>query len=118
MRKPVKVSTVSIICLIALLATDRIALAQSGGGGGGSSEPPQWAQDVAVNVDRPGSDYRNFDIEGPPAACQTACGRENECRAWTYVRAGYQGPQPRCWLKFGVPPPTASECCVSGVVKR
>jgi hypothetical protein len=79
--------------------------------------PGAWAQSFERNVDRPGSDYRNFNIDGSPAACQAACGRDDECRAWTYVRAGYQGPLPRCWLKFRIPSPTGNQCCISGVMR-
>lgn len=66
-------------------------------------------------VDRPGSDYTSFDIRGSARTCQAACDRDDQCRAWTYVRAGIQGPAPRCWLKFQVPPPRWDDCCVSGV---
>jgi hypothetical protein len=31
------------------------------------------------------------------------------------VQPGVQGPNARCWLKNSVPPPVASNCCVSGV---
>lgn len=75
-----------------------------------------WAQTFERGVDRPGFDFRNFDIDGPARACQAACGRRDQCRAWTYVRAGFQGPAPRCWLKFRVPPATGNECCVSGIM--
>lgn len=70
------------------------------------------------NVDRPGMDIRSINLPAGahPSACRNACLREPGCRAWTYVRAGVQGPQPRCWLKSGVPRARRSNCCTSGVI--
>ena len=76
---------------------------------------PVLAQSFERNTDRPGADYTSFDINGGPSSCERACMREYACRAWTYVRAGFQGPGPRCWLKSGVPAAQPSDCCVSGV---
>jgi hypothetical protein len=73
-------------------------------------------------VDRVGSDYRNFEVGNadlrnqPELACQTACQKEGQCKAWTYVKPSPQDPtKGRCWLKTSVPAPRASNCCVSGV---
>jgi hypothetical protein len=70
-------------------------------------------------IDRPGSDYRSFDLRVPPprapAACRDACRRDARCKAYTYVRPGIQGKLPRCWLKSSVPAKRASDCCISGV---
>lgn len=69
-----------------------------------------------VNVDRPGSDYRSFDLPAPqPQICRDSCMNEPACVAFTYVNPGVQGPSARCWLKSNVPPPNPSGCCVSGV---
>jgi PAN domain len=69
-----------------------------------------------VNVDRPGSDYRSFDLATPrPEECRDTCLVEPQCVAFTYVNPGVQGPAARCWLKNGVPPGTPSACCISGV---
>ncbi|MCB9997387.1 MAG: PAN domain-containing protein [Methylobacteriaceae bacterium] len=70
-----------------------------------------------INVDRPGADYSNFAIRGGPRACQLACADDGDCRAWTYVRRGYQGRSARCWLKSDIPGSVPSPCCVSGVVR-
>jgi len=71
---------------------------------------------LEYNVDRPGSDYRSFDLPTPsPEQCQAACMNEPACVAFTYVNAGVQGPSPRCWLKNAVPQPVPQTCCVSGV---
>ncbi|MFI5014170.1 MAG: PAN domain-containing protein [Hyphomicrobiales bacterium] len=75
------------------------------------------AQTFERGVDRPGADYTSFDLRGGPRACQAACGRDGQCAAWTYVRAGFQGPLPRCWLKGSVPPATGNGCCVSGIMR-
>lgn len=54
------------------------------------------AQTFERGVDRPGADFSNFDIPGRgPHACQSACFQNGACRAWTYVRAGFQGPVAR-----------------------
>jgi 1-phosphatidylinositol phosphodiesterase len=69
-----------------------------------------------VNVDRPGYDFSNFDLPQPrPELCRDACLRDNQCRAFTYVNPGVQGPSARCWLKMSVPTATTSNCCISGV---
>ncbi len=68
------------------------------------------------NYDRPGADYRDFDLPDDSAElCRAACAGEAMCQAFTYVRPGVQGPAPRCWLKSAAPPGYESECCVSGV---
>lgn len=69
-----------------------------------------------VNVNRPGSDYRSFDLGAPqPEICRNACMNEPQCVAFTYVNPGVQGPAARCWLKGSVPGPNPDGCCISGV---
>ena len=68
------------------------------------------------NIDRQGHDYRNFDIDGGPAACETACSDDRQCVAWTFVNPNVQGPSQRCWLKNAVPAAHRDGCCVSGVM--
>jgi hypothetical protein len=71
---------------------------------------------LEVNVDRPGSDYRNFDLSsGLPEECRDTCMIEPQCVAFTFVSAGVQGPSARCWLKSAVPKPSPSPSRVSGV---
>ena len=71
--------------------------------------------EIQVATNLPGMDYRSFELPGAdPAACQKACEDEAQCRAWTYVRPGVQGPSARCWLKSDVPPTVKDDCCVSG----
>jgi hypothetical protein len=67
--------------------------------------PANLAWGNEENIDRPGSDFSNFDVVapggfiGPVDSCQISCERDGRCKAWTFVRAGIQGPKPRCWLK-------------------
>ena len=72
---------------------------------------------VEFSIDRFGGDYRSFDVPPDPAACKAACEGENRCRAFTYVRPGYIGPNARCYLKDRLKPPTLKPCCISGVVR-
>ena len=73
---------------------------------------------IEYNTVRPGMDYRNFDL---PTAdhmiCRDICMNDPNCRAWTYVRPGIQGPNARCWLKNNVPPQNNNPCCISGIVR-
>jgi hypothetical protein len=70
---------------------------------------------LEVNVDRPGSDYRSFDLVSPsPEQCRDTCMVEPQCLAFTYVSPGVQGPSAKCWLKSAVPPAQPNGCCVSG----
>lgn len=82
---------------------------------------PGWAQEVVTTergVDRPGKNYRSFELDtADPGLCRQACLNEDTCKAYTYVNPGVQGPKARCWLKNGVPAPTKSRNCVSGVKK-
>ena len=68
-------------------------------------------------IDRPGSDYKNFDVGGWPS-CEAACSAESVCSSWTYVRPGIQGPSGRCWLKNHVAHPVPNAGAVSGVKYR
>ena len=81
-------------------------------------QPPQPVAPVALEYEtnRYGGDYNNFDVPtNDPAVCQNACMQAPECRAFTLVRPGVQGPNARCWLKSSVPPPNHDGCCTSGM---
>lgn len=70
-----------------------------------------------ADVDMPGGDYANFDLQSPdPALCRDTCAAQKMCVAYTFVKPGIQSPAARCWLK-SIDPGTAyaSDCCVSGV---
>lgn len=81
-----------------------------GGGGGGSLT-------VEYDTDRRGGDYKDFDLPQPRyESCRDACANDPNCRAYTYVKPGGQGPNARCWLKSSVPQPASGlSCCISGV---
>ena len=68
-------------------------------------------------VDRPGGDFSNIRSDGQNQ-CSTDCEEDAECRAWTYVRPGVQGPTARCYLKRTVPDKKTNGCCISGVMRR
>jgi hypothetical protein len=72
---------------------------------------------VESDIDRPGNDYTNVTLPPGtgPQLCQSLCYADIPCKAWTYVNAGIQAPNPRCWLKNTVPTPQANSCCTSGV---
>ena len=47
-------------------------------------------------------------------ACQAACKLRGDCKAWTWVPSGVQGPGSRCWLKGSVPWSVPAPSMVSG----
>jgi hypothetical protein len=68
------------------------------------------------NTDRPGKDYKHFDLPNPDyKLCSQACENDPECKAYTYVKPGIQGLKARCWLKGEIPSPKLSDCCISGM---
>jgi hypothetical protein len=71
---------------------------------------------LEVNVDRPGGDYRSFELaSGRPEECRDTCMTEPQCAAFTFMNLGVQGPGARCWLKSTVPAQAPNACCISGV---
>lgn len=96
---------------------------------------------VETAIDRPGGDYRNFDIkDGDPKAgdkdkssekraekiakaedaeelCKAACSDDNKCRAWTFARPGYAGKEAHCFLKKEIKPPRRRAGYTSGVLR-
>jgi PAN domain len=78
--------------------------------------PPPVAGLWEPNTDRPGADYRRFELGAPrPEVCRDACWGEPQCRAFTYARPGALGPRALCYLKNAVPPSRPADCCLSGV---
>ncbi len=67
-------------------------------------------------TDRPGGDYRVL-TSGVESAhyCASACAADTQCRAWTFVNAGAEGPAATCHLKLTVPHAQSTPCCTSGV---
>ena len=80
------------------------------------TNPPSSTSTFEHDTDRPGGDYRSFDLtSNDPALCAAQCAQEAQCRAWTYVLPGTQGPSARCWLKDRVPGPVAAQFAISGI---
>jgi PAN domain-containing protein len=78
--------------------------------------PAAFAQTYEPGIDRPGGDYRSFDLGAPNAAqCAAACMADGQCAAYTYVNPGVQSANARCWLKNAIPSPVANPCCTSGL---
>jgi choice-of-anchor C domain-containing protein len=70
------------------------------------------------STNRPGYDYKNFDLPRNNAMlCKQACDNDPKCKAWTFVKPGYQGSNPRCHLKYAVPNPVLNTFTISGVKK-
>jgi hypothetical protein len=70
---------------------------------------------VEYDTDRPGGDYRSFDLpEANFELCRSACAGDANCKAYTYVKPGVQGPTSRCWLKSSVAGSAKSTSCISG----
>ncbi len=78
------------------------------------------AQELEKETNRPGSDFRDFNLPSPdPLLCQKACVEDERCRSFTYLRPE-TGPgsrvSPHCWLKNGIPPAKPDPNFVSGIV--
>ncbi len=68
-----------------------------------------------VSVDRPGFDYRSFELRfAQPSACRDACRADSRCKAYTYVGPGQPAQKARCYLKSSIPNPVRNNCCTSG----
>ena len=105
-----KIAKVVLLCSFLLSCAPVMQGPVTPGQSGGTMGPMEY------NMDRMGSDYSNFDLSRPdPQLCQDACQNDPNCVAWTYVKPGFQGPNPRCWLKNAVPQLTPNPFCVSGV---
>jgi hypothetical protein len=77
------------------------------------------SNEVEFGINRVGGDYKTLDVSPDNSGehCETTCKGEQRCRAWTYIRPGYQGASGRCSLKERVTVPRRDPCCLSGVVR-
>ena len=74
------------------------------------------AEILETNINRPGSDFRNFNLsDANPGLCQQACMEDERCVAFTYVKPNVQSASARCWLKDKIPDPVPDNCCISGL---
>jgi hypothetical protein len=80
------------------------------------SPPPVVGPGAMLDTDLYGSSYRNFELAADKATlCQDVCKADNHCLGWTYVHAGWKGPNAHCWLKNPLPQPSPNPCCISGI---
>jgi hypothetical protein len=71
---------------------------------------------MEVNTDHPGMDYKRIELDEPdPELARMLCAKDPNCKAFTYVKPGVQGPKAICYLKSGVPPARSNPNCISGV---
>ena len=76
------------------------------------------ADTFEIGWDRPGWDYYNYEMNNPrEILCQWKCQQDNRCKAWTFVKPGFQGSKARCWLKNRVPNAVRNSCCTSGIIQ-
>jgi hypothetical protein len=74
------------------------------------------ADGIEYETDRPGSDYKSFEVPSADyVQCHVACRDDETCKAWTYVKSGPNTPTPLCFLKNAVPDAVKNDCCTSGV---
>jgi len=93
------------------------ACCASGVRGAGVIEPRGGP--VEYSIERPGGDYKHFDVAADPTGkpCMAACEADSKCRAWTYIRPGYGTPSARCYLKNQIKPPRRRPYAISGVLR-
>ncbi len=82
-----------------------------------SPPPPPVSGGSEYNFDRPGMDFRSIDYSEATLVemCKSACSSDANCKSYSFVRPGFQGPSAKCYLKSGVPNPVNNSCCVSGL---
>jgi len=69
-------------------------------------------------VNRYGGDIKGIRI-GSPAQCRTECVKNTQCKSFTYVGPGIQGPSAMCWLKKTIPARSRATVAIkSGVVRK
>jgi hypothetical protein len=87
---------------------------------------PVWAMTTERGTDRPGADYRSFEItrRGQSTnlqidrvkaleSCRAACLRDKKCQAYTVSQTRIRGQV--CWLKSGQPAQKRNNAYVSGI---
>jgi hypothetical protein len=84
---------------------------------GGDVDVDQPDLTVESGADRPGADYRDYEVTDPdPSRCALDCSSDEQCKAYTFVKpAG--GKPGHCRLKDRAPAKVPSDCCVSGLKK-
>lgn len=67
------------------------------------------------DTDLPGEDYGNLRTLEGVKACQEACAKDPDCKAYTYMKPGVRERSGHCWLKNNVSRAVKNSCCISGV---
>lgn len=89
---------------------------KQGGGGGPYPGGARVESDMMLGINLAGGDIASFALaSGDPNLCRQACDARGDCRSWTFVKPGAQGPQAMCWLKGSVPGGTFHNGVISGV---
>ncbi|HYE45918.1 MAG TPA: PAN domain-containing protein, partial [Caulobacter sp.] len=71
---------------------------------------------MMLGINLSGGDIASLALPtGNPELCRQACDGRGDCRSWTFVKPGGQGPQAMCWLKGSVPGATFHNGVISGV---
>jgi len=74
------------------------------------------AMTLEQNTDRPGMFHKKYILNIPDVnICANMCKSDNACKAFTFVKPGYQTSNAVCHLKNGVPNKVIDKCCISGV---
>lgn len=73
-------------------------------------------QGMATGIDFPGGDIERIELTVPdPGLCRQACQANGECRGWTFIKPGIQGPRAVCWVKSAPGIARQDENAISGV---
>lgn len=78
------------------------------------------AATLEYDTNRPGPPYNKIILEKTePALCATECENDKECKAFVYVKPGYDTQidknKAACFLKKNIPAKVSDKCCVSGI---
>lgn len=83
-------------------------------------EPEESGTEVTLEAatDRPGADFRDYEVPGETSTsrCAADCSAEPRCKAYTFVKPA-NGKLGRCRLKDRAPAKVKDACCESGVKK-
>src|SRR5438105_15832162 len=81
-----------LVITVALMLAGTLAIAHFSSSNSEAAAPFQAGNITAENdTNRPGSDYRTFDVQAAPKACRTAAWNHATCKAYTYVTPAVQG---------------------------
>lgn len=73
---------------------------------------------VEDGFDRPGPAYETFEQTSDfqdPVLCRDRCESQPQCRSFTFVKPGVEGPKALCRMRDTEPAPVESACCISSV---